>query len=30
MRFIRRQKPDAFSWGATFDPALEDWENNMV
>ena len=30
MRFIRRQKPDAFSWGATFDPALESWDNNMV
>lgn len=29
MRFIRRQKSDAFSWGATFDPALEVWENNL-
>ena len=29
MRFIRRQKSDAFSWGATFDPALEAWENNL-
>jgi rhodanese-related sulfurtransferase len=27
MRYIRRQKSDAFSWGATFDPALEAWES---
>lgn len=25
MRFVRRQKPDAFSRGATFDPALSTW-----
>lgn len=30
MRFIKRRKSDAFSWGATFDPALEAWDNNMA
>jgi hypothetical protein len=30
MRFIRRKKADAFSWGVTFEPALEAWDNNMV
>ena len=29
-RFVKRRKSDAFSWGATFDPALEAWDNNMV
>lgn len=30
MRFVKRRKSDAFSWGATFEPALEAWDNNMV
>ena len=29
MRFIRRQKSDAFSWGATFEPALDAWETHL-
>lgn len=29
MRFVKRRKMDAFSWGATFDPALNAWENNL-
>ena len=28
--FIRRIKPDAFSWGATFDPALAVWGNKTA
>lgn len=30
MRFVKRCKSDAFSWGATFEPALKVWENNIV
>lgn len=29
MRFVRRRKADAFSWGATFDPALDIWETHL-
>jgi hypothetical protein len=30
MRHVKRCKSDAFSWGATFDPALDVWDNNMA
>lgn len=29
MGFVRRRKSDAFSWRATFDPALGVWDNNL-
>ena len=28
MQFVKRHKSDAFSWGATFDPALTAWERS--
>jgi dual specificity phosphatase 12 len=30
MRVVKSRKSDAFSWGVTFEPALEAWDNNMV
>lgn len=29
MRFVKRHKPDAFSSGATFDPALTTWAKSI-